>query len=336
MALLFMDGFSGGDSQYKWDNGSVNVGGSTASPRVAGGYSGDIGGVNTLFKTVTPSAQLFVGIGLRTDTDARVSFFGDGGATTHITVIRNSSTGRLEIRRGTGSGTLLATGAQPLFDLAWNYVEISVTISDTVGTVSVRINGQTTDEVSYSGDTKNGGTSTNLDRITVYSGDGSVQTTHVTDVYILNSLGSTNNTFLGDVAVRTLVPSGNGTDSQLTGSDANQVDNYLLVDERPYSSADYTGSSTPGLRDTYAMANLTAGINTVYGVQLNGIMAKSDVSLGTSKLVMRSGGTLYDGATRALNTTYTGYYDLYENNPNTTIAWTVSDVNGIEAGMEVV
>jgi hypothetical protein len=198
------------------------------------------------------------------------------------------------------------------------------------------MNGQTTDDVSFTGDTKNGGTATTIDKVLFHTGNGSVTITNIADVYILDGTGATNNNFLGDVAVRTLSPSGNGTDSQLMGSDANQVNNYLLVDEHPYSSTDYNGSATPGQRDTYALTDLAAGINTVYGVQLNGFMAKSDVSLGTAKLVVRAGGNLYSGTTRALSTSYVGYYDLYTTNPDTITAWTVSDVNSLEAGMEVV
>jgi len=338
MALLFMDGFGAGDSRFKWDNGSYSGGAGTSSPRVPGSfYLSMVGGSNSLYKTVTPSAQLFVGLGLASDTNAAVTFYGDSGATTHITVMRDLDTGILQIRRGTSSGTLLATGTQPLYDLSWNYVEISVTISDTIGNVQVRLNGQTTNEVSYTGDTKNGGTGTTIDRVLVYAGTLPTRVTRVADVYILNSVGGgTMGTFLGDVAVRTLSPTSNGIDSGLTGSDGNQTDNYLLLDEHPYSSSDYTGSATPGARDTYGIENLTAGINTVYGVQINGFMAKSDVSLGTAKLVMRTGGNIYDGTTRALNTTYTGYYELYETNPDTATNWTVSDVDGLEAGMEVV
>ena len=125
----------------------------------------------------------------------------------------------------------------------WYYLEISVTIDDAIGEVHVRLNGSTTDEVSYTGDTKNAGTATDIDAVRfAFSG-------RIADVYVLNSLGSMNNNFLGDVAVRTLIPDGNGTSSQLTGSDGNTTDNYLLVDEHNYSSADYVG--TPRLqRDT--------------------------------------------------------------------------------------
>lgn len=332
MALLFMDGFGGGDGSFKWDVVTNNYTPETVNPRLPGGYSVRLLST-TLSKSFTPASKVIMGFGIRSNAACNVSFWGDSGVTRHITVIRNATTGILEIRRGTETGTLLASGTQSITNDQWNYWEVSVTIADAGGEVHVRLNGQTTDEVSYVGDTKNGGTSTSVDRVFI-PGPGTV--TYVADVYILDDSGpAPNNTFLGDVVVRTLSPTGNGAFSQLTGSDGNQTDNYLLVDEHPYSSADYVGSATVGLKDTYAIGDLPGGVTTVYGVQLNSMMAKSDASLASARNVLRSGGTDYTGTTRALTTTYTGYYELYETNPATTFAWTPTDVNGIEAGMEV-
>lgn len=337
MALLFMEGFGSNETTHKWDPSSSNFSSQSSTPRVSGGYYGQ-GSVEVLYKTITASAQVFVGFGMRNSglNSPYISFYGDAGATRHITVVRNSSTAVLEIRRGTESGTLLASGSQPLLNDQWNYIEVSVTISDTVGEVHVRLNGITADEVSYTGDTKNAGTSTNIDRVQFYTGTGAVNDTDYADVYILNSTGSApTNTFLGDVVVRTLNPSGNGTYSQLTGSDGNQVDNYLLADERPFSSTDYVGSVTVGNKDTYAIADLPGGVTTIYGVQLNGMMAKSDGSAASARYLLRSGGTDYPGVTRGLTTTYTGYYEMYTTDPATSVAWTTGGVNGIETGMEV-
>lgn len=334
MALLFMDGFGGGDISFKWDIGSNGNGYGIASagPRVPGGYYYAVGGVNQgMIKSVTASNKLIIGFGLFTAGASYVTVYGDTGATQHITVVRNTSSGVLEIRRGAFNGTLLASGTQPIFNNQWNYVEVSATISDTVGEVHVRLNGQTTDDVSYTGDTKNGGTATTIDRMQIVVTSSS----RLSDVYILNDTGTTNNNFLGDVAVRTLSPSGDGTYSQLLGSDGDSLSNYLLVDEHPYSSTDYVGSATTGQKDAYAMADLPAGVTTIYGVQVNGLMAKTDATLGQARLLLRTNATDHGGTTRALTTTFTGYYDLYEINPVTSVAWTPTDVNGLESGMEI-
>lgn len=329
-----MDGFSGQDTTFKWSLNSTAYVTLSSSPRTPGGYYGRYtNNGNSMSKFHTASAQIFTGFGLNTTSSVALSFYGDNGTTQHITVMRNTS-GFIEIRRGAYTGTLLATGTTVLFNGQWNYIEVSCTISDTVGEVHVRLNGLTTDEVSYTGDTKNGGTATTIDAVLLMNINNA--TTYFSDFYLLNSTGSApNNNFLGDVVVRTLSPSGNGTYSQLTGSDGNQTDNYLLIDERPYSGTDYVGSTTVGQKDTYATADLPGGVSAVYGLQINGMMAKSDGSLAQARYVLRSGGADFGGTTRPLTTTFTGYYELYEQDPATSAFWTPAGVSGMEPGMEV-
>lgn len=337
MALLFIEGFSGQDVTYKYDFGSTgNYAASTASPRIAGSYYGD-GASGAMNKTIAASSRVFAGVGYRAGNFCVLSFFGDSGVTQHITVRRNNTTGRLEIRRGNEAGTLLATGPTALLTGVWNYIEVSCTISDTVGEVHVRLNGSPADEVSYTGDTKNGGTATSIDKVQLsFEGASGLAGNQIADYYIANDTGSApNNNFLGDIVVRTLTPNNNGNSSQLMGSDGNTTNNFQLVDERPASSSDYVGSAIAGQKDTYAMADLPGGVTGVYGVQITGTMAKSDAGLAQSRLLLRSGGTDYTGITHTLNTSYQGYYEFFENDPATGTTWTIAGVNSMESGMEV-
>lgn len=332
MAILFFDGFAGGDIPSKWDANSQVFAYGSASPRVTGGYWAQLGfGQNSVYKSFSAQSKIIAGYALNNG-QGYFSVYGDAGVTQHITVIRNSSSGVLEIRRGSNTGTLLASSTEVTPAASWYQVEVSVTISDTVGEVHVRLNGSTTDVVSYSGDTKNGGTNSTIDKVSLTA---LVNNFCITDVYIINDSGSTNNSFLGDVTVRSLSPNNNGNSSQLLGSDGNSTDNYLLVDEKPFSSTDYTGSATTGQKDTYTLADLPAVASTIYGVQINANMVKSDAGASQSRTVLRTGGTDYTGTTRVLSTSSATYTELYELNPNTTSAWTSLEVNGLEAGMEV-
>ena len=135
MALLFMDGFGGADGSFKWDVTSDNLTAVTgATARIPGGYAGG-GSTISMYKTIPASTKVFVVIGIMTQSDPAIVFYGDSGVTLHIVVIRNQTTGFLEIRRGSTSGTLLGTGTQPIAVNQWNYIEVSATISDTVGEV---------------------------------------------------------------------------------------------------------------------------------------------------------------------------------------------------------
>jgi hypothetical protein len=336
MALLFFEGFATNDIATKWDAPSAISGGiNTTTPRVTGG-SWVVLYNSGLYKSFPASSKVIVGNGVYCNSGNSncIVFYGDGGTTVHIAVYRNTS-GYIEIRRNGVGGTLLATGTTIIPLSSWFYMEASATISDTVGEVHVRLNGSGTDEVSYTGDTKNGGTATTIDKILVATVVGGANV-WFTDIYVLNDTGSApNNAFLGDVTVRTLSPNGNGNSSQLLGSDGNSTDNYLLVDEKPFSSADYVGSATTGQKDTYALTDLPATVTSVYGVQVNASMHKSDAGAGQARAVIRTGSTDYGGATHALSTGAITYHEFYEQNPNTTSAWTPSDVNGLEAGMEV-
>jgi hypothetical protein len=336
MALLFMDGFNSGDFAIKWSVVSGTT--STTGPRFAGGrhWSSSSGAVS-VSRDIPASSQITVGFATNatfSNQQPFVSFYGDSAITQHISVARNTTSGFLELRRGSTGGTLLATGTNVLLADTWNYIEVQVTIADAGGVVTVRVNGNTAPDISFTGDTRNGGTSTNIDRVVFGSTTGG-SSVYIDDVYILNSTGTTNTTFLGDVRVQSIIPTGNGNRSQLLGSDADSVNNYQLVDEQPYSTTDYVGSPTVGQGDTYGMSDLAAGTTQVFGIQNNIVAAKSDATLASGRGVIRTGGTDYFGASQVLTTSYITYRDVYDQNPDTSANWTVSDVNGIEGGFEV-
>jgi hypothetical protein len=52
--------------------------------------------------------------------------------------------------------------------------------------------------------------------------------------------------------------------------------------------------------------------------------------------LLRTGSTNYAGTTKTLTSSYLTTADLWEKNPNTLLAWTRDNVDGLEAGVEVV
>lgn len=326
MTMIWMNGFDLGDQAIRF----TASGTTTASTRFGYGLAWNGQNGATAAVPFAASSEIVFGMAVNhtgSSSRAQVSFRGDSGATTHIVAILESNFWRIE-RGGT---RIAATGFIPS---GWHYVEMSVTISDTVGTFKLRLNGGSTNIIDFSGDTKNGGTNTTIDRVD-FGAYGAGSSTPIDDVYILNTSGSINNTFLGDIRVATLMPDGGGNRSQLVGSDGNSTDNYLLVDEKPYSTADYNGSATIGNGDTYTLQDLPVTPTTIHAAQVVGIMAKTDAGAGNAKLVARTAATDYLSSSIALGTTYATYVNIYEQNPNTSAAWTESNINGLEAGMEV-
>jgi hypothetical protein len=192
--------------------------------------------------------------------------------------------------------------------------------------------------VDYTGDTRNAGTSTNIDairfRTAIYSSWSPNSPISIDDLYVCNALGTSNNTFLGDVRVQTVLPSGAGSSTQLapTGS----ANNWQNVSEVPYNNATYNASSTAGQIDLYTLGDLTAGTTGVYATQSVAHMQKSDAGTANVKVAIKSGATTYYDPTQSLGSTVTAYTAVRETNPATAAAWTVSEVNSVEAGVEVV
>lgn len=331
MALLWCDGFEGRDVTKHYEDYNIWSENYSSSGRYGYGlvYNGASGSSNRyIAKNITASTDVYVGCAFYMDASNKnlYAFFGDAGATTHITILFTSGQNISIIRGGTTLAT--STGTLPLN--AWIYVEVHARVDDTTGSVEVRIDGSNTNYVSYSGDTKNAGTNNTIDRVRFYN---AYSNSLIDDIYICDGTGSLNNTFLGEKRVQTLFPTGAGASTGLTPSTGS---NYQNVDEVPASATDYNGSDVAGTRDTYAMTDLVAGTTGVSGVR--GVMYahKSDAGVASMKQAIRSGGTNYYGATQALTASMLSYNDIFETNPNTAAAWTPTEVNNAELGAEVV
>lgn len=329
MALLFMDGFDAGTTAMRWVNGASST--SSTSSRFSVGRSASISN-NLLIRDFTASTQVFIGYACTvTAQDAAIreyiSLYGDTGATLHLTLGYNNST--LTLYRGALGGTVLASYNAVFAPNTWYYFEVSATIADTGGTCIVKLNGATV--INFTGDTKNAGTNTTIDRVGLGVNGG--YTAIYDDVYICDSTGpAPYNTFLGEVRVFTQTPSGAGSSTQFTPSSGA---NYTTVDELPYSATDYVSSGTVGNRDTYALTDLPATAGNILAVQANAVAKKTDAASVSIKTAIVSGGTVYYGPTGSLGASDNTFTDLRTINPATSTAWTATSVNGLEAGAEI-
>ena len=331
MALLFMDGFDAGDAGPKWTSSSG--GSSNTDTRFSTGrswYMATSG--DNVTRTIPASSQLFIGLALKFGTtpsgSARfLDIRSDTGTTTHLSLQFSSST-TLDILRGTSTVITSASVGAPL---AWGaYIEVSATIADSGGTCVVKVNGTTV--INFTGDTRNAGTSTNIDAISLGKFTGFTPALFIDDLYLCDSTGSAPyNTFLGEVRISTLSPNGAGSSTQFTPSSGA---NYTTVDELPYSTTDYVQDTTSGHRDTYTFSDV-GSTTTIFGAQNSIIAKKTDVSSISLKPAVKSGATVYYGTTTALTTADSIIRNIHIVDPNTSAAWTQSGVNALEAGFEV-
>lgn len=325
MALLFMDGFDTG-SASKW----VIAGTASFSTATRFGYSKYISGFDSASRLMTPASKLYIGFAVKFNNRADsmapfIQLLGDGGLTSHLYFV-HAPAGQLVVRLNDYGGTILGTCAISATD--WQYIEIYAYIADSGGVVQVRINGQQL--INFSGDTRNGGTASSISSIALRT---SYANYCFDDLYICDDTGTANNTFLGDVRVQTLVPVSAGSSTQFSPTGGA---NYANVSENPDNTATYNTSSTTGNRDMYTMADLSASTAQIYGVQ-NSITAwKSDAGTGGLKTALKAGASVYYDTTQSPGTSASLYLSpVRETNPATSAAWTVSDVNNAELGMEV-
>lgn len=235
--------------------------------------------------------------------------------------------------RAIRSGIVMATASQPVPQNAWVFVEIGCKIDSTVGRFVVRINGVTV--LDYSGDTNySSNTYTSAAGNYVYLGNPGWFGQWFDDLYVCSDAGTVNNNFLGPVRVQTLRPSGAGFDTQMITT-AGNVQHFANVNESPYDPTHFNADVTVGHRDTYAMDDLVTGTTGVKAVNAGFIGQLSAAGSGGMRSCERIGSTLYYNPGKTLAATAGAFTDLLETSPATSAAWTVAELNALEAGAEV-
>lgn len=267
----------------------------------------------------------------------------DSGGVAHLALGFDAS-GRLQVRRGSG-GTILATGTTPLSINTYYYVEMKFTIDDASGLVKIRLNGSGSDELSFSGDARNGGLASWLTlRLHGQTTSGTSPDPRFDDIYMCDGVDSTgshgiaNNDFLGDFRCDAQIVQ---ADAIAAGSHADFTpsagsDHGAMVDEAsPNDDTDYNASSTVGHKDSYQIASLSSAPVTIFGAQVSTRARKTDAGAREIANLVVSGGNDYNGAQVALSTSYLYYQDMFESDPDTGLPWTAGGITDLQAGLEV-
>jgi hypothetical protein len=226
--------------------------------------------------------------------------------------------------------TLIATGTTVFPTGAWFYVEVKATVNGASGSVEAQVNGVA--EI--------GSTTVNIGTAPIgavslhYQGPGvSNSSIGFDDIIVCDSSGGENNDFLGDRHVETLYPNGAGAH---TGWTPDSGSNYARLNEHaPDGDTSYVASDTASTIDTYAFDDLSIPTADIRGIQVNLWARKFDASLRKIAPVVRPGSTDHVGTDQTLSTSYVDGTQIYEQNPDTSSDWTVSDINASEFGMEV-
>lgn len=248
----------------------------------------------------------------------------------NLELVDNGSSFEIALKRG---ATTIATTAQAFSKSTWHYFELKVTVrTGTDGAYELRCN-----ETTVLSGTGVNLADTGSDGCDAHSfGHG---TPLMDDIYVCDDQGATNNDFLGDSVAVGLLPTADGATNDFAPSAG--VDNYALVDddEGIPSTADYVASDTNGHKDLYEFEDLPAtGLGSIYGVKVTMSAAMETVGNRTLKPKFRSsGGSEGDGGDFVVDgTTVLEHPEILETNPVTASAWTKSDIDGGQLGVEVV
>ena len=339
MTLLFADGFdsiSNGDfgtyGDWQWYASYTKID-STYGRRGTNGmrfYNWSGQSPWTATPAFTPSSTLIWGTAFRTSSftsPGHIYFRAlDNGYQYYV---RFSVNGQVELYN---SGGLLETGTTQMQSDKWYYLEIKVTVHDTTGAYEVRINGNT-DMSDTNVDTKSNATYDTVKDI-YFAGVAGGNHWYFDDMYIANNIGSYVNDFLGDIRVDALMPDGAGSNTDWTPSAGA---NYQCVDEVDINDdTDYVSETVTTSYDTYSFDDLVPTSGTVYGVCTRMVARKADAGSRSTKTATRISTTEYDHSdTHSMSDSYLMFRDIWEENPNTASAWTISDINGAEFGVKL-
>lgn len=232
-----------------------------------------------------------------------LALYGDALATTHLTFYWDASTSTIGVYRGNlsvflGSSSVITKGV-------WHYIEFKVRLSDTIGTVDIRVDGANV--LSLGTDTKNAGTATVFSGVGFgfmnYSGTFDI----IDDLYVCNEQGAANNDWLGDIKVEALTPNGDGAHSDLTPYNYNRLPNLNVAG----IETDATGWAVDtNCTISRVTTPLHSGLGSTGALQITASSAANmsvKSATGTSGAAVRGGVSYYPAVFGRANTTGRNY-----------------------------
>jgi hypothetical protein len=247
-------------------------------------------------------------------------------------LVKIGEDGRLKLYRWQyGYDQLISTSVATAPARGWHYVELQVTQGTSNGVLSVRINGILAIQMNAQNTIQNGG-----QLITAFVGAIPGQpcplTIDVDDFYIVDTTGTINNTFLGDVRVDTLHAQADGSLNQWI---ANPVDATAWESVSDDDESTAISAQSIGLRQSFAIAPLPVmATPAIHGVQLTMLARKTDAGLGKVKGLIVSDTQVATSADIILQEQLAWQSTLFERNPNGNVQWTEAAFNAAEFGVE--
>lgn len=328
MALIFMDGFEGGDLSL-WDlsYGAAII---AAPSGLDGSYACDLKTTSAahVSKRFATKSEIYIAFKYKFAAATEpayqqpiVTFV--KGENKLASLVRSSGTPHtLGAALGLAGTTLATSTTAPALNSIYD-IEIHYKPHDTEGIFQVKING--TLEIDFTGDT----TAADSTVDGVYFGQ-------FPGIGFLGQIGNLDNVFMDDAnwigryLIQRLVLAGEGTYSGYSGA-------YTAADEVPASDTDALETNEGDILSTYPTGDLTGSIETVKAVQVQArVESEGPVTPKNVKVVLKSGNTvsLSGGKPVPYGGDPHSVAHIWETDPNDSGAWNPDKANNLEIGAQ--
>src|SRR3984957_2887765 len=143
----------------------------------------------------------------------------------------------------------------------------------------------------------------------------------------------TSSDFIGEHIIDTKLPNGAGSNAAWTPSGGGS--NFAKVNEANNDGdTTYVSSATPNQIDSYAFANLSESAGSILAVAVNTIDRIDDATPRTMEHFVKSSSATALGASISPGASFKNHQSIFQTDPNTSAAWTVSGRNAAEFGMK--
>jgi len=291
-------------------------GAQTGWRRIFGAHKTVVGFGTAFYLPVLPSNDAVICIGFLADDSLNKCM-----------ALTISTTGQIIARTGPHTGTEIARSAPVIVANAWQHIEYKVGIDDSTGSVEVRVDGQTILNLSNVNTDGAGNGYCSQMWFGKDGGSGSGDW-YADDSFAWDDTGSYNNDFIGDKKVYNLVPDGDTGVADWT-PDTGGV-GYSRINEIPPSDASYIKASAISDVSEFTMSDLPTGVSAIAGIQYYTRMLKTDAGDSNVQMSALSGSSNSDGTDRPITTAATYYTDVFEEDPDTTAAWTRTGINAMK------
>lgn len=309
-----------------------------------GSYSFRFSSTDTAAAPITETSQLRVGFHWRHHGaiwvgNGHLSIVSWQNGTTGVGYIVYDKDGTVDIFVGGSSVASVSAASIGLTALdAWKHIGIDVKMHAVTGWVALYVDG--IEVLSFSGDTLGATGETTIDQVVWggrVTGDNSAWANffYFDDARGDDMTGETAYAAVPDMRLIPITDNDNGTNSQMTGSDGDQTNNYQMCDEVPHDSdTTYVKALTPGLTDTYAMTTIAIPEDWAVAAMIGIDTARKGSAADDVKVsvTLQSGVTLTVGDAQAVGTSYGAYWQRWATDPNTGVAWTQGGIDAVEIG----